>query len=711
MSPELPRLRKKLKKAALLTIVSVLFVAVFGIDVVNWVVDIDWGWLNAARHLFLIGAFIALYFLIESLWKREQSPAKKLSFTLVLTVPVGISVALLALLSSTTFDVKNDVLIPSGFDAVLLANVYGVVIGSMMLIVLLILRDIILSRRRKGLRRNLLILIGLMLAAAISTLPYARTESGVLSSVLLGLSISLMLVVSFRLPWIVYLPKREKLFSMAYCFVLLCVFIGFSIVTLGESSIGRALMFYSRPLLTIIRSTGLFGAIYFGMAFATTLFHLPTAEAFDRKITEVSSLHNLSRLVTQVFDFNELVDSVTKMTLEVCEAKSSWLEILTVTTPPRGLLGDPRPDPMGETVSLKNITHEETHAIMSSNGESIRKLVLTSRKAIVIDSVRDDKRTEHLRKLNNKFGSMVIVPLLSHEALLGILYATKDLEYGFDKEDVELISAFADQATIAIENSRLIEKSLERERLAREMMLAQDMQRKLLPQSLPDVPEVDLDALSTPAFEVGGDYYDFKMLDDHHLGILVGDVSGKGVSAAFYMAEMKGIFQSLSKIYRSPAQFLGQAHEALLGTIDRRSFISMIYGVLDLRDGSMKIARAGHCPMLFRSGGTTEYVKPTGLGLGMGTNPFFKKTIVEETVRFDRGDFAVFYTDGVTEARPPDGEEFGYERLQEIVQSAETSSALGMRDAIVMAVDAHMGHEPPEDDLTIVVVRWTGKTG
>ena len=84
---------------------------------------------------------------------------------------------------------------------------------------------------------------------------------------------------------------------------------------------------------------------------------------------------------------------------------------------------------------------------------------------------------------------------------------------------------------------------------------------------------------------------------------------------------------------------------------------------------------------------------------------------MEETVRFERGDIAVFYTDGVTEARPPNGEEFGYERLQEIVQSAKTASALGMRDAIVMAVDAHMGHEPPEDDLTIVVVRWTGKKG
>jgi phosphoserine phosphatase RsbU/P len=710
---ELPTLKKKLKKAALLSICSVLFIAVFAIDVVNWSVDIEWGWLNAARHVFMAGAFVALYFLLESLWKREQSPVKKLGFGLILLVPVGVGVGLLSFAVSNAFDVKNNTLIPSGFDAVIVANVFGVVLGSTMLIVGLILRDLIMSRRRKGSRRNFLILLGLLFATAFSTLLYGQLDRGVLPEALFIVSIIAMVVNSFRLSWIVYLSKREKLFSMGYGFILFCAFMGFAIAVFGEASIGTALTFYSRPLVALIRGVALWGAIYFGMTFASTLFHLPTAEAFDRKSTEVSSLHNLSRLVTQVFDFNDLVDSVTKMTLEVCEAKSSWLEIINegqAQTASRGLLGGMSSNHLGETVSLKNISREDTEAIMMSEGESIRKLVLSQRKPIVIDSVRQDRRTQHLADLNNKFSSMVIVPLLSHERVLGILYATKDMEFGFDKEDVELISAFADQATIAIENSRLIEKSLERERLMREMMLAQDMQRKLLPQSIPGLRTVDLDALSSPAFEVGGDYYDFAMLDEHHLGILVGDVSGKGVSAAFYMAEMKGIFQSLSKVERSPAKFLARAQEALIGTIDKRSFISLIYAVLDLQTGAMTVARAGHCPMLFKSGGKTSYIKPTGLGLGMGTSMFFKKTIAEETVRFSHGDCAVFYTDGITEARPKNGDEFGYERLEEVIQSTAVTSAMGMRDAIVMAVDRHMEHEPPEDDLTLVVLRWTGKT-
>jgi serine phosphatase RsbU (regulator of sigma subunit) len=277
---------------------------------------------------------------------------------------------------------------------------------------------------------------------------------------------------------------------------------------------------------------------------------------------------------------------------------------------------------------------------------------------------------------------------------------------GFDNEDLDLISSFADQATIAIQNSRLIEKSLERERLMREMMLAQEMQKRLLPQALPVLQGIELEALSTPAFEVGGDYYDFNMLDEHRLGIIVGDVSGKGVSAAFYMAEMKGIFQSLSKIYPSPDDFLSKAHSVLGATIDKRSFISVIYAVLDTRDGTVTVARAGHCPMLHISDHHASYVQPVGLALGMGTTDFFRTTIRKETFKLSLGDSLIFVTDGVTEARGEDGDEFGYERLLETASRAGRASASELRDHLISAVDKHLNHKSPEDDLTLIVIKW-----
>lgn len=705
-------LRTKITKAVLLLISSGLFLVVFIIDIIQRSVERDFEIISYFRHVLIVIAFLIFYFFLESLWQRQQGPAKKLGFVFVLSFIVGAASLFLSMLPSSGFDVKNYSLNPLGFDVIVLANIFSIVLGSTMIIVFMVIRDIIFLKRRKGTRRNFLILLGLILTTAFSTLLARPLESSITTSFLIGIAVIMMFVNSFRLSWIVYLSRREKVFNIIYGLLLFGIFIGFDIISLGETEINKAITFYSPVLKTFISTVSIFATIYFGMTFVSTLFHLPTAEAFDRKTTEVSSLHNLSRLVTQVFDFNELVDSVTTMMLEVCEAKSSWLEIIKYPSTmhnPRGDSLNKRPMVEAEVVAMKNISREDTNAIITSDGTSIRSLVLDSRKPIVIDEVKIDKRTQHLSNLEQKFDSLVVVPLVSHDKVIGILYATKEMEFGFDRDDVDLISAFADQATVAIENSHLIEKSLERERLMREMMVAQEMQRKLLPQELPVLKEVDLEALSTPAFEVGGDYYDFMMLDEYHLGILVGDVSGKGVSAAFYMAEMKGIFQSLSKIYRSPKEFLTKAHEALLGSIDKRSFISLIYGVIDLRDGLMTIARAGHCPMIYATKNTTLFVKPIGLGLGMGSSELFGATISQEQVKFSYGDTAIFYSDGLTEAHRKNGEEFGYERLLELVKNVSDKSAVEVRDLIIMAVDQHMHHEPPEDDLTLVIMKWIKK--
>ncbi len=706
----MPSIVKRIGKVVFGIAVAGILLLVFILDVVRRSYEIDIGWILLVRELLIGVALLILYLLIESVWRREQKPAKKLGFILVITLFVGIASVLLFIIGPSGYEVKNAELNPLGFDSIIWSNVYGVVLGVMMLIVLLTIRDIIFSKRKKGTRRNFIILIGLLVLTAAMTLTGPSLEQNPLTTISQGLLLLAMIFNSFRLSWIVYLTKREKIFSIVYGFLLFVLYTGFTIITLKEGSIvGNSLLYYSKPLQSFVNNVCLLAAIYFGMTFVSTLFHMPTAEAFDRKISEVSSLHSLSRLITQVFDFNELADTVTSMTLDVCEAKSSWLEIIRATPSshhPKRLVASENVREEFMTVGVKNITYEEIHNIMATGGSLLRKQVLDTRLHITIDNIRDDKRTQNIVQGEAKFGSIAIMPLLTHETVIGILYVTKAAEYGFEKDDVELISTFADQATIAIENSRLIEKSIERERLLREMMLAQEMQKKLLPQHIPQLACVEIEALSTPAFEVGGDYFDFTMLDDEHFAVLVGDVSGKGVSAAFYMAEMKGIFQALSKVYHEPRDFLINAHNALMGTMDKRSFISLIYAVVHLHDGLMKVARAGHCPMLLVSGGKSRFIKPQGLGLGMGNSEVFERTIIQDEVLLKEGDVIVLYTDGITEAYPKDGLEFGYERLLDVVQKAGDRSAEEIRDAIVMSVDDHMNHESPDDDLTIVVMKW-----
>jgi serine phosphatase RsbU (regulator of sigma subunit) len=385
------------------------------------------------------------------------------------------------------------------------------------------------------------------------------------------------------------------------------------------------------------------------------------------------------------------------MTLQVVEAKSCWLELL-----------QPREDGSGYAVQIagqRNISREQIEELLPPAERTVRDTVLEQRTALVVDDVAADARFRRLRGSNLAAGSLVVVPLVSHAGLAGILYATKAMPYGFMKDDLDVVSAFADQATIAMENSRLIKRSIERERLLQEMALAQEMQRKLLPEHLPMIGGVELQASSTPAFEVGGDYYDVVELGTSTVGVVVGDVSGKGVPAAFYMSAVKGIFQSLSRLCSSPREFLMRANEVLSRSMDRHSFVSLLYVIVDGATGTLRLARAGHCPLLLVTAHGADYVRPDGIGLGLTDAATFDGATEEQTVQLADGDLCILYTDGVTEARRGE-DEFGYERLRDAAHAARDGTALEVRDALLEAIRAFAGDGPSHDDLTIVVMKW-----
>ena len=696
--------------------IGLLLLLVLILDVIRKSVDLDIAGIGFFRGLLILGAFVLLYLLLDLVFPtRDQNPVKRMGLTLVASVVmVVIGIGGLMTLDGG-FDSKEYRLLPLGYGSLFLATLVSVSFGVFALGILRFLRDLALYKRKRGTQRNLLIFVGLMMLTSVSTVSLRPLDREIYVSILYAFAVVAAIVNSFRLSWIVYLAKREKVFGLVYSFFLFGIFIGLNIL-IQSSAISKALLYYSYPLREFTSLVCVFGNIYFGMAFVSTLFHLPTAEAFDRKTSELSSLHNLSKLVTQAFDFKELIDTVTTMTLEVCEATGCWIELIDHGE--GGGRETPEEDavvvhtgPVGSyhvrIAGLKNTTREEIAVLLPAGERTVRDDLLEERAPIIVDDVRRDPRFKRTTRAPLRTGSLVVVPLLSHADVIGILYATKDTEHGFFKDDVDVISAFADQATIAIENSRLFRKSLERERLIREMMLAQEMQRKLLPQSLPQYATVQLSASSTPAFEVGGDYYDVAELDEHRLGVIVGDVSGKGVSAAFYMSEVKGIFQSLSKLHRSPKVFVEKANEALLGSFDRRSFISLIYAIVNCLSGQVLLVRAGHCPLLLISGGGGSYVRPQGMGIGLGDGTVFSSSITEESIQLAPGDVCVLYTDGVTEARRGD-EEFGYERLMETVLSVRSQSAMEIKDHVLATVKAFTDQEVSHDDLTLFVLKWLG---
>jgi phosphoserine phosphatase RsbU/P len=687
----------------------VLLLVKFAIDVIRKNVELQAGGLLLLREIAVVGAFLLVFLAIDTfLAARQDNPVRRLGTLLLLTLMVLVGFVLFDRVPVDGFDAKELALIPLDYPTLFVGSLISIVAGVFTLVTLRFLRDLVLVLRKKATKRNFLLFVILMLVTAATVLLARPLDRSTLTDVLFGLTISVAVMNAFRLPWIVYLTKREKIITLTFGFLLFVLFALLNVILSQSTFFSRAILYYSAPMEKVISLTLIFGNIYFGMTFVSTLFHLPTAEAFDRKRSEVTSIHTLSKLVTQVFDFNELVETVTTMTLQVCEARSCWLELLPLEETDRPLEG------MGQAqapqvVAMKNIGKAEIESLLRAGLHSLRSEVLRTRKPAVVDSLAADPRFAGTKGSDQASGSLVVMPLVSHVGPVGFLYATKAGEFGFMKDDVDLISTFADQATIAIENSRLIKKSIERERLVGEMTLAQEMQRKLLPQTVPSHASMEIDALSTPAFEVGGDYYDFVSLPGERIGIIVGDVSGKGIPAAFYMAEVKGIFQSLSSLYGSPREFMIRANTVLAESIDKHSFVSLIYGILDLTTGRLILARAGHCPMLYVGDGGASYLRPDGMGLGLGKEPVFSDAIEEQTIDLHPGDLCLFYTDGITEAHV-NGEEFGYERLLETARKAWGNSASAVKNEVLHAVDEFIDHGQPHDDLTLVVLRWQGVT-
>ena len=686
-----------------------LLLVKFTIDVISKNVELEVGGLTLIREAAVAGAFLLLAFTIFGTAKRQdQTPMRRVGMLLIASYALLFLGLAFNAVAIQGFDRKNLSLLPLDYPSLFLASIVAILFGVFSLLTLRFLKDLIFYQRRRGTQRNFVLLVSAIACAAGSVVMLRPLDNSVVTSILLAATALFAVMNSFRLPWIVYLTKREKIVMLVYGLLLFLAFTGMDIALVVDSNLHRSLLYYSYPLREWIQLIILSGNIYFGMTFISTLFHLPTAEAFERKRSEVTSLHNLSRLITRVFDFKELTETVTSMTQQVCEAKSCWLELIQ-RDQGMGMDGEGTEEMTARflIVAPMDITADEISQIHGTVDSTLRREVLGRKAPLVVDDVQRDKRFVHLKKSKSPAASIVVMPLISHSGLIGLLYATKGTTYGFLKDDIDVIAAFADQAAIALENSRLIHDSIERERLIREMMLAQDMQRKLLPQAVPTHPCFEIDALSTPAFEVGGDYYDFVQLSDDRLGIVVGDVSGKGVPAAFYMSEVKGIFQSLSSMYGSPRELLVRANDILSGTVDRHSFVSLLFAIVDLNSGRLTMARAGHCPLLFLSTDSVEYIRPGGMGLGLSRESVFGDSLEEHTLDLQPGDVCLFYTDGVPEAMH-ESEEYGYERLLSVARNVRHASAPEIKNAILTSVQGFVQNTANHDDITLVVFKWKG---
>ncbi len=247
----------------------------------------------------------------------------------------------------------------------------------------------------------------------------------------------------------------------------------------------------------------------------------------------------------------------------------------------------------------------------------------------------------------------------------------------------------------------------ERERLLKELEIARTVQKRFLPQQIPSLPNLDISCICQPAMEVGGDYYDFVQNNNGSIAVIIGDVSGKGVSAAFYMTMAKGIIKTIAKSISCPSEVLSKMNAVFYENVPKDVFISVIYGEFDLRKKVLTYARAGHNPLIVYKGGkrTAELVTPKGLAIGLDSGALFDSTIEQVEIPLEKDDLFVFYTDGISESLNNNGEEFGEKRLKEVITQNNTDSAKKLNEKIHSAIRTFAGDTKQHDDLTMVTIR------
>jgi sigma-B regulation protein RsbU (phosphoserine phosphatase) len=240
-----------------------------------------------------------------------------------------------------------------------------------------------------------------------------------------------------------------------------------------------------------------------------------------------------------------------------------------------------------------------------------------------------------------------------------------------------------------------------------ELEIARAIQFSLCPVGNPRLPHLEIASHFQPALEVGGDYYDYALDGSRRFTVILGDVSGKGIAAALYAMKLQALFELLGKRALGPKEMLVAMNDVISERIERNYFITAVVGVIDFNEQKLTLARAGHNhPIHFSARtGTTAWLKPNGVGIGMKTNPAFEDLLEEIRVPLDAGDVLVFYTDGVTEAMNRASEPFGYGRLEGTLVATSHLSADGIKKELLKQLDVFRHGQDFGDDVTLVVAK------
>jgi serine phosphatase RsbU (regulator of sigma subunit) len=353
---------------------------------------------------------------------------------------------------------------------------------------------------------------------------------------------------------------------------------------------------------------------------------------------------------------------------------------------------------------------DQADCLFSDGEHTLMALLQKTRKPVDLHLLDDEYDTTEIcdeEKQKLMHAKVVLsVPMFLQDRLVGFINVGQKMSGKvYSQEDISLLATVAGQAAIAIENSRLHKSEIDQQRVKEEMDLARKIQQGLFPKSNPEVSGLDIAGVSMPALSVGGDYYDFIQLSPSKILAVVADVSGKGMSAALYMSKVQGMVQLAAHIYSTPKEMLTNINRRIFDGMDRKSFITMILALFDMKKKEVRICRAGHNKALLSADGKIRFLEGGGIGLGLERGPVFEDTIEEVRIPIKQNSLFLFYTDGITEAMNDKKQQLGETAIVDLLKTKQGLSAECIQHAILTKVEKFRGLAEQHDDVTMVVVK------
>lgn len=336
-----------------------------------------------------------------------------------------------------------------------------------------------------------------------------------------------------------------------------------------------------------------------------------------------------------------------------------------------------------------------------TRGKGIIGWVIEHGRGQIVSDVVHDKRYVKARVATR---SEIAAPITRADGqVIGAINLEADDVNVFTEDSLELLTMFASLAASAIDNTMLYQQVMRQKRVESELDLARRVVESLLPRAFPLIEGFDIYGTTMPVREVGGDYFDFLDSVSDRLGILVADVSGKGLAAALIMVTFRAYIHATIINELAMRVVMGRVNRLVHETTDGERFITTFYGLIDPEHKRLLYINAGHNPpLLLRADGTKKLLDESGLPLGVFADSRYSESVIE----FRSGDILTLYTDGVTEARNLRDETFGVERLEKIVREASHLRAHEICEAIIKAVHEYSAEVGgPEDDLTISIIK------